>query len=238
MADDAARLGPIEFQPQDEIDEVFSRANPNPSRAGCPSHDALAAAASKKLPIGDPTYEHLAKCSPCYREFRRLQQAAQQSSRQPLFGRTGWFAAAAALVLIAGGVVWLLHSVAIRSKQSVTSAPRSMAAAAQPLQLDLRNYSISRTDEQASKQPPVRLVRGTLNLTILLPVGSEPGPYDAQLLDSSLRSLASTNGQARVEDFVTTLRTKMDLRSVPSGTYQLALRHDGDDWHLFPALVR
>jgi hypothetical protein len=113
-----------------------------------------------------------------------------------------------------------------------------MAAAAQPLQLDLRNYSVSRTDEQTPKQQPVRLVRGSLNLTILLPVGSEPGPYDAQLLDSSLRSLASTSGQARIEDFVTTLPTTMDLRSVPSGTYQLALRHQGDDWRLFPALVK
>ena len=238
MADDAARLGPIDFQPQDEIDEVFSRANPNPTRAGCPSHDALAAAASKKLAIGDPTYEHLARCSPCYREFRRLQQAALQSSRRSLFGRTGWFAAAAAVLLIVAGAVWLVRFGPMPLRQNVTSAPPSLAVAAQPLQLDLRNYSVSRTDEQAPKQQPVKLVRGSLNLTILLPVGSEPGPYDAQLLDSSLRSLASTTGQARIENFVTTLRTAMDLRSVPSGTYQLALRHQGDDWRLFPAFVR
>lgn len=238
MADDAARLGPIDFQPQDEIDEVFSRANPNPTRAGCPSHDALAAAASKQLPIGDPTYEHLAKCSPCYREFRRLQQTAQQSSRRSLFGRTGWLTAAAAVVLIVGGAVWLLRPGGVRLTQGVAPAPPTMAAAAQPLQLDLRNYSVSRTDGQAPKQPPVELVRGSLNLTILLPVGSEPGPYDTQLLDSSLRSLSSTTGQARIEDFVTTLRTTMDLRSVPSGAYQLALRHQGDDWRLFPAVVK
>jgi hypothetical protein len=131
-----------------------------------------------------------------------------------------------------------LYSGEMQPPRSAASASATMAAAAQPLQLDLRNYSVSRTDEQTPKQQPVRLVRGSLNLTILLPVGSEPGPYDAQLLDSSLRSLASTSGQARIEDFVTTLPTTMDLRSVPSGTYQLALRHQGDDWRLFPALVK
>lgn len=239
MADDTARLDRADFQPQDEIDEVFSRANPNPARVGCPSQDALAAAAGKKLPIGDPTYEHLAKCSPCYREFRSLQLAASQQPRPPfVFGRTGWLATAAAVVLVAAGVVWLLRSDGMQPGRNAASGPSSVAAVAQPLQLDLRNYSVSRTDEQAPKEQPVRLVRGSLNLTMLLPVGSEPGTYDAQLLDSSLRSLASTTGQARIENFVTTLRTAMDLRSVPPGTYQLALRHQGDDWRLFPAFVK
>jgi hypothetical protein len=119
MADDAARRGPIEFQRQDEIDEVFSRANPNPTRAECPSRDVLAAVAGKKLPLRDPAYEHLAKCSPCYREFRHLQQASQQPGRRSAFGRAAWFSAAAAVVLIAAGVVWL----STQAKCSHTEAP-------------------------------------------------------------------------------------------------------------------
>ena len=64
------------LQFEHDIDEVFSRANPNPDRIGCPPRDTLVRLARRQQPIGDPAYEHLAKCSPCYREFRALQEAA------------------------------------------------------------------------------------------------------------------------------------------------------------------
>jgi hypothetical protein len=56
-----------DLQFQRDIDEVFSRANPNPDRIGCPPRDTLVRLARRQQPIGDPAYEHLAKCSPCYR---------------------------------------------------------------------------------------------------------------------------------------------------------------------------
>lgn len=62
-------------QTQRAIDEVFGSANPNPERVGCLSQDELKALAERRLPIGAPGYEHLTKCSPCYREFRALQSA-------------------------------------------------------------------------------------------------------------------------------------------------------------------
>jgi hypothetical protein len=62
-----------DIQSQRDIDEVFSRANPNPDRIGCPPRETLAALARRQQPIGDPGYEHLAKCSPCFREFKALQ---------------------------------------------------------------------------------------------------------------------------------------------------------------------
>ena len=226
-----------EFQPNDEIDELFSRANPNPTRAGCPPHDVLLAVARKKLPIGDPAYEHLAKCSPCYLEFRRIQQSGRQSTRL-MTSRAVWGAAAAAVVLLAAGSVWILRPVhnAVRPADSI--AATNSTAVAQPMQVDLRKYAASRTDQQNRTGEPVTLTRSNLNLTILLPVGSEPGRYDVQLLDSALRSRTSSTGQADIKNFVTTLQTTMDLSSVTPGTYQLALRHDGDDWRLFPATLK
>ena len=59
----------------DELDEVLGRANPNPDRMGCPPRETLIALARRAQPIGDPAYEHLLKCSPCYREFRSLQRS-------------------------------------------------------------------------------------------------------------------------------------------------------------------
>ena len=60
---------------RDDIDEVLSQANPNPERVGCPSHETLIQLARRALPLGDPAYEHLLKCSPCYRQFHALRKA-------------------------------------------------------------------------------------------------------------------------------------------------------------------
>ena len=66
--------GDDDIRRRDEIDEVFSRANPNPARVGCPSRETLVSLARRAKPLGDPAYEHLVHCSPCYREFKSLQK--------------------------------------------------------------------------------------------------------------------------------------------------------------------
>ena len=78
MARDSRERGPAPFRPEDEIDEVFARANPNPTRVGCPGKDVLRTAARKALPIDHPVFEHLAGCSACYQEFRQLQQPVRR----------------------------------------------------------------------------------------------------------------------------------------------------------------
>ena len=62
---------------RDDIDEVLSRANPNPERIGCLSRETLVGLSRRELSLGDPAYEHLLKCSPCYRLFRSLQQQSR-----------------------------------------------------------------------------------------------------------------------------------------------------------------
>jgi hypothetical protein len=105
-------------------------------------------------------------------------------------------------------------------------------------ELDLRKYAVARSQEQADERPPVSLPRGRLTATILLPVGSEPGPYEVQLLDSNLQSNASAIGNAEIRDYVTTLRATIELGAVMPGRYQLALRRNGEEWRLFPAEVK
>src|SRR5690348_2910408 len=102
MADEQPRKYP-EFKPEDEIDELFARANANPARIGCPPADVLAALARKQRPIGDPAYEHLAKCSPCYLAMRQIQQQDRRRRRT----RTIWIAAGAAALIVAAGLSWL-----------------------------------------------------------------------------------------------------------------------------------
>lgn len=76
MANEATDNALPEFTPEDDIDTFFGYANPNPTRTACVPDDVLLALARRERAIEDPTYEHLTKCSPCYREFRRLQMAS------------------------------------------------------------------------------------------------------------------------------------------------------------------
>ena len=204
----------------DEIDEIFGRANPNPTRQGCPPRDELIALARRQRQISDPGYVHLTRCSPCYLEVRMLQEDVR------IHRRRTWFKMAAAAVLVIALVLgaWFV----LNRPGPVTDIQA---------QLDLRPYAQTRRDVPDERQP-LMLPRGRLTLNVILPVGFDPGTYDVQLLDASLSSRASSTGSATKENFVTALRTTLDIGAVPSGPYQLAIRQRGQDWQLFPATVR
>ena len=234
MADERQAGKSPEFTPEDEIDKLFARANANPTRVGCPARDILIGLAHKTRPISDPAYEHLAKCSACYREFRAFQQTTHRMS----LGRAAWVAAAAAVIIIVAGAAWFLSP--SRGERGTLPQPsvQESQVAEQRMEVDLRKYSVTRNEQQKPETGPVSLARAKSNLTILLPVGSEPGGYEIQVLDSGLRSQASASGEAAIRDYVTTLQTTIDLRALSPGAYQLALRRHGEDWRLFPAEVK
>ena len=213
MADERLAGKSPEFTPEDEIDELFARANANPTRVGCPTREVLSELAHTRGNISDPAYEHLAKCSACYREFRGFQQTTH---RTPL-RRAAWVAAAAAVIIIVAGAAWFLSP--SRGERGTLPQPsvQESQVAEQRMEVDLRKYSVTRNEQQKPETGPVSLARARSTLTILLPVGSEPGGYEIQVLDSGLRSQASASGEAAIRDYVTTLQTTIDLRSLSPG---------------------
>ena len=74
------------------------------------------------------------------------------------------------------------------------------------------------------REPALVLSRARLKATILLPVGSEPGEYEVQILDADLKSRASSTGNAAIIDYVTTLETTLDTSALPSGPAECAQR--------------
>ena len=72
MTNGGQRPDPSGFRIENEMDLLFGRAHPNPTREGCPPPELLRRLAGRELPIGDPAYDHFAKCSPCYQELRTL----------------------------------------------------------------------------------------------------------------------------------------------------------------------
>lgn len=210
---------------RDEIDDLFGRANPNPDRIGCPPREALIALARRERPIGDPGYQHLVKCSPCYLEVRGFQEAATVERRRRLLKTTAW-AAAAAVVLIA---------VVAGRMFFVDNDGRGTRGAEFRTEVDLRPYALTRGLQERGDLPPLTLPRGHGLLLMKLPTGSEPGKYEVQVLDSQLSTRASATGDAEVRDRVTTLEITINLGTLSPGNYQLAIRRNSQPWQMFLA---
>ena len=223
---------------REDLDEVLSRANPNPDRIGCPPRQTLVELAARARAVGDPAYSHLSKCSPCYNEFRALQDTPAIGSAASFAASwTRWGPVAALAVLFVGlAGTWLAFN-----RRPAADVP---VVATQPgvtelrAELDLRKFVVTRSENSAEPVAPVLLPIGLVDLTLLLPVGSEPGTYELQLLDSDLKSRAVARGVGEIRNYVTTIQASVDLRQVPSGLYQLAIRREGDNWKMFPARVR
>src|SRR5262245_15554630 len=103
------RPGTPEYEVDDEMDVVLGRAYPNPTREGCPPVEVLREIARKGRPITDPAYEHVARCSPCYREFRAFQQAGGRA-RATVMARVRWALVAVLVFIVAVAVSCLVRS--------------------------------------------------------------------------------------------------------------------------------
>jgi hypothetical protein len=216
----------------DELDEVFGGANPNPERVGCPPREVLSALARKQRPIEDPAYLHLAQCSECYVEARALQRSTGAGARTLRSVARRVMAAAAIVLMIIGGT-WLLGRIERRD----TSPPRA-SVTSQAIELDLRRHAIERGDQSTPIEQPVLLPRRRVSITMLLPVGSQPGAYELELIGADGRSRTSATGTAILREFVTTLEIELDLSALSPGPYQLRIRHRDEGWRIFSATLQ
>ena len=177
------REGHAQLAHPTQADEVFGRGYPNPERVGCPPREVLISLARRERPIGDPAYDHIKECSPCYLEGRAIQEADALRHRQRLLT----WAAAAVLALAVGAGAWMFT-------RGGGAADTEIQA-----QLDLRPYAIMRGESKTTDRPPLQLQRGRVLLTLLLPTGSEPGPYEVEIRDSGAVSRASARGRRSSE---------------------------------------
>src|ERR1700690_1190881 len=94
------------LSPQEErrLLEMFERSSlndyPNPEREGCPGTAFVRKLAfdRKSIPVRHPDLTHVARCSPCFREFLAYRK---QAARRKMLKRVG---ALAAMVLLAIGL--------------------------------------------------------------------------------------------------------------------------------------
>ena len=157
-----------------------------------------------------------------------------------------WVAVATAVALIAGVLGFSLlarKNAAPPSQDTRDVKPVEQIAPEQPtaqplrIDLDLREYVPSGKETKGERQP-LALPRRRRYVTIALPSGFGPGTYEIQVVDAERRRRAPASGLATLRDGSPMLQTTLDLTFLPSGAYQLAVRRESEDWHLYPAHVQ
>jgi hypothetical protein len=107
-----------------------------------------------------------------------------------------------------------------------------------PRFVDAEGWSMTRSEKGQEEKKPIFLRREPEALTIRLPIGSKAGTYEAQLWKSADRPLLSVNGEAKIENGVTLLTMRVDLRSFEPGRYFFAVRQAPWDWTYCPAVIQ
>lgn len=213
------------------IENVLLHANPNPERVDCPTREELIALALRVREASDPFWNHVSGCSPCFADVLDLQQkhAVQpEETPRPLWT---WMAAAAALLIFAGGA-WYLSS------SGSQNSPVIMARTVPSTVLDLRPFAVARNDEVAKPLGSLSLERKVQNVVLVLPVASAEGVYSVKLLDADLKPRLSSSATAALVNGDTSITKELDLAAIPAGRYTLAIKREPEDWRLFPVEIR
>lgn len=217
--------------------QVFSNSFRNPERKKCPGAGVLRAiAAGKGLgPDEDDWISHCSRCSPCFSELSKFRRAFVSQRRLRRLS-----VAAIAMAAVCVGT-WLAMN-----RRAATNPGTNIAENAQTesriqnATLDLRGWSAVRSDE-ATPNPSgkrLQLHRRLLALTIYLPMGSQPGNYEIEILRSRGKPLLKLEVTARIADGNTGLSTRVDLSKLQAGQYSLGIRQPPWEWHYYPIALR
>jgi hypothetical protein len=204
------------------VQQTILDSFPNPDRVGCPGVERLGKVAARPVIVGDGDWEHITHCSPCYEEFLSAKEQARQSGhRTRLLG------------LIVGVAVLLSLLAAIPAysylKKAGIIAPL-YSAKLEPATLNLKDSSGTRGDASTIKKDIPIIQHRPLELSIILPFGSEPGLYQYQLVNSDGRILKSGNATASIVDGETVLDARLDTSAFGVGDYKIGLRQQAFDW--------
>lgn len=213
---------------------IFAESFPNPTREGCPSQQVLRAMAfrQRQLPISEAPVDHLTICSPCFQDYSRYRRQAQQRA---VFS----VAIAAAAVLFIGAVFWIAGVMPGTTSRSAgglrVAPPPPQERPFLDAQLDVRRWSPVRGehDVQLGSGAVLRLPRGRLRITVLLPIGSEEGAYEF-VLSRSKTVVATARSEAGLRDGVTVLHAHLDLTQASAGQYSLRIQRVGSFWQDYP----
>jgi len=215
-----------------QLQESILQNFPNPERRGCPGIAVLRELARRPLDEnmeGNTNWNHVTHCSECYREFLDIRATMKRQQR------TKRAAMGLALALLVGAATVLL----MLNRHTVTSRPNRPQIAERVFHsriVDLEGRSV-RLAEKADAARPILLGREPEELTIRLPFGSKAGKYEIQLLKTADQPLLSATSEARLNNGVTSLTTRVDLSNYEPGKYLIGVRQIPWDWTYYPVTI-
>jgi hypothetical protein len=211
------------------VQQTILSSFPNPDRVGCPGDVRLREVAARRTIVEDDDWQHITHCSPCYAEFLGAKEEIRRIGRRE---RT--------LRLIGGtSLLVLVSAIGGYRYWSESRAPREIASVAfEPATLNLRDSSGVRGDGKVVQDAIPVLPRHPLDLTIILPFGSEPGNYQFELVDATGHVLMTGNGSASIHDGDTSLEARSNTSAFGPGDYKIGLRQGSFDWVLYPVRIR
>lgn len=179
----------------------------------------LASSTNKPSPF-DPRVAHVASCPQCLRKVRGFREEEEKSRNRP--GHLPIWAGTVALVFIVLGLSLYLY----RRPAAEHSAPVSKT-------LDLSDYGTTRGTP--SPTPVVQLPRRVVEVTIILPRLSDPGPYSVNVLETKQASLSAAQGTGTAvqQGAKTVLTLDLDLHTAKPGLYYLSTTHGTDEASYF-----
>jgi hypothetical protein len=188
---------------------------PNPDRIGCPPMDMLRRLAEQPTSADLSVTEHLGSCSPCFQQYQEVLAHTRAEANTDI-GRTRTmrmvYVALASAALVVFLLIWFIQHV---------SGPKSPQEAV----LDLRNTSANRGSDATGSDEPPKLLRMRERVLIYLPVGVE-GSFRLDIFDEADRLVATTSGDAKIEDSLSVLLMPLDLSHQSPGIYSFRLRRN------------
>lgn len=215
---------------------LFRGGFPNAERIGCPSRELLASVSRHSASESDSrrVLDHLSCCSPCFGDYERLARQNRLARNLKLL------ALCASLLVCIGVTVWYYSRTPVRPQNELPVA-KEKAQPDQPLQLatlDLRRQTTVRGEQRPAAGTGVPTIpTRNLELSVYLPLGSEEGDYEMQLLLDAERPLLSQTGAAALAGNDVVLRLVANLSSVEPGTYTLRLRRSGFSWRNYSIVL-
>jgi hypothetical protein len=183
----------------------------NPERIGCPDPSAVEAAVRRRLnfPGLVDVVDHIATCAPCFEQYNR--------QRQRLRIRNAGTAMLGCVVLLVLGFLWL-HGPA-KGPNYKEPIAKQVSAPVLIATLDYRSWT------------------ARLDLTIMLPIGTEDGGFTVQFRTSTNESVAEATGTATWDGTAEALKIRTDLRDVPAGRYNVAIQSRNSSVRLYPLVL-
>lgn len=209
------------------VQQTILQNFPNPDRIGCPGSAKLREVAARSGIVEDEAWQHITHCFPCYREFLDEKEHIRRRGRTRR--NLTLAAAAATLILVIGVAAYIVRS---KVPEQVAQFTPEVAT------LDLKESSGVRGDAKTLEKAIPVLPRRKLQLTIVLPFGSEAGPYQFRLVDAEGRVLKSGDSAAVISSGNTVMKTEMDTTGLARGDYRFALRQQTLDWIIYPVRLR